>query len=335
MRILAFDAHNHIHLGRSNVPLPTLFAGCTSSCISSSSGSGAEGSRLGGIAIMSTHPRDYPTVLELSRSIPCACLSLHDIEVKVVPCFGVHPWFLHELNNKDESDDDVVTTGIAHHTATTDNESDHHQTAAVSTPMWLQELEHWIKSTPEAIVGEIGMDGFHFDGTTGKLTTPMDDQIQAFEAQMEIAARLQRPVSIHAVQCFGPLMMSLSKLKKMKNKNPQTKLGTGLPPKMYFHAFGGKVGTIDQILALCGTKPGQVYFGFSPVVNFRSPKTASVIRKVGLNRLVLETDHEDASLVPQSIEEVISLIADALNVSRDEVVEQTTRNAFDLYGLHD
>ncbi len=160
MRILAFDAHNHIHLGRSSVPLPTIFAGCTSSgrsSRSSCSGSGAEGSRLGGIAIMSTHPRDYPTVLELSRSIPWACRSLHDIEVKVVPCFGVHPWFLHELNVKDVDEDDVATR-IAHQTTLTINhESDHHQTTAMPTPMWLQELEHWIKSTPEAIVGEIGI----------------------------------------------------------------------------------------------------------------------------------------------------------------------------------
>lgn len=322
MRILAFDAHNHIHLGRSSVPLPTIFAGCSSR---NDSDPEISSSRLGGIAIMSTHPRDYPTVLELSRSIPGACRS-NDIAVKVVPCFGVHPWFLHELDS-----DDVVTRSATTPTIANDDNNSNDQETSTSTPMWLQELEHWIKSTPEAIVGEIGMDGFHFDGKTGKLTTPMGDQIQAFEAQMEIAARLQRPVSIHAVQCFGPLMTSLSKLKK----NQQQKRGAGLPPKMYFHAFGGKVGTIDQLLALCGTKPGQVYFGFSPVVNFRSPKTASVIRKVGLNRLVLETDHEDASLVPQSIEEGISLIADALNVSRDEVVEQTTRNAFDLYGLHD
>lgn len=322
MRILAFDAHNHIHLGRSSVPLPTIFAGCSGSN-SSGSDTQEDSSRLGGIAIMSTHPRDYPTVLELSRSIPRDCRS-DDIAVKVVPCFGVHPWFLHELD-----DDHVAATHIATTPSTTHGSDNSNNQAATSTPMWLQELEHWIKDTPEAIVGEIGLDGFHFDGTTGELTTPMDDQIQAFEAQMEIAARLQRPVSIHAVQCFGPLMTSLSKLKMTKQVGV-----AGLPPKMYFHAFGGKVGTIDQLLALCGTKPGQVYFGFSPVVNFRSPKTASVIRKVGLNRLVLETDHEDASLVPQSIEEGISLIAHALNVSRDEVVEQTTRNAFDLYGLH-
>jgi Tat protein secretion system quality control protein TatD with DNase activity len=76
-----------------------------------------------------------------------------------------------------------------------------------------------------------------------------------------------------------------------------------------------------------------VYFGFAPVVNFRSPKTADVIRKVGLERLVLETDHEDAGRVLESMEQGIDLISEALNESRETVIDRTTQNAFDLYGL--
>jgi TatD DNase family protein len=151
----------------------------------------------------------------------------------------------------------------------------------------------------------------------------MDSQVKAFEAQMEVAARLDRPVSIHAVQCMGQLLASLAKLKKSH----------GLPPKVYFHAFSGKPATVDQLIALCGTRPGQVYFGFAAVINFRSPKTAEVIRKVGLDRLVLETDHEDAALVPDSMELGIDLISKALNEPRETVIERTTRNAFNLYGL--
>ena len=180
-------------------------------------------------------------------------------------------------------------------------------------------------------MGEIGLDGFHFDPKTGDLTSSIEEQVKAFELMMGVAVRQDRPVSIHAVQSFGPLMESLSRLKKKKNK--KNKNGLGLPPKMYFHAFGGKEGTVDQLTALCGRKQGSVYFGFAPVVNFRSNKTFKVIRKVGLNRLVLETDHEDAGLVLHSMEEGIRLVAEALEESEERVVEVTTRNAFDLYGL--
>lgn len=138
---------------------------------------------------------------------------------------------------------------------------------------------------------------------------------------MEIAAHRQRPVSIHCVQSWGSMMQVLTRLKKKSS----------LPPTIYFHAFGGKVGTVDQLLSLCGRD--CTYFGFAPVINFRSPKTATVIRHIGLDRLVLETDHEDASRVPESMESGIQLLAKALDESEDLIVERTTANAFTLYDL--
>jgi TatD DNase family protein len=210
-------------------------------------------------------------------------------------------------------------------TATTREMSDSQLPCDSALPRWISEIEERLTSTPESVVGEIGLDGFHFDPVTRELTSPMDKQLEAFKLQMELAARLQKPVSIHTVQCFGHLMEALSQWKKSNTK---------LPPKMYFHAFGGKCGTVDQLLALCGREPGQVYFGFAPVVNFRSPKTAAVIRKVGLERLVLETDHEDAACIPKSMEECIRYLSEALEVDEAVIVQQTTANAFDLYGLN-
>jgi Tat protein secretion system quality control protein TatD with DNase activity len=120
------------------------------------------------------------------------------------------------------------------------------------------EVEDMLVTYPHSIVGEIGLDGFHFDRATGGLKAPMAKQVEVFRLQMELAAKHQRPVSIHTVQCFGVLMETLSIIKKSTVK---------LPPKMYFHAFGGKQGTIDQLLALCGREPGKVYFGFAPVIS--------------------------------------------------------------------
>lgn len=231
---------------------------------------------------MSTHPRDFSAVSNLS--------SQYKDTMHIVPCFGVHPWFLHE-------------------------------------PMqdsWLDDLIKNLETTPGSIVGEIGLDGHRYDPETGNLMTPMEHQVKVFESQMEIAARLERPVSLHAVLCWGPLVNSLSKLKKSgKNK---------LPPSIYFHAFGGKVGTVDQLLALCRNN-SKAYFGFAPCINFRSPKTNDVIKKIGLDRLVLETDREDAARVEKEVESGIDLLAAALDVSRDVVIERTTANAMELYRL--
>jgi TatD DNase family protein len=334
----AFDAHNHIHMGRS-LPL-TAFSDCN---------------YLGGVAIMSTHPRDFATVKNLA-DIPMVSPNKDTNKPKkvIIPGYGIHPWFLHELeksqweksSQKDDKDDSNTRK---------DN------------PIWMQTIIQMLESDPKAIVGEIGLDGFHFEAKTGNLKSPMSEQIKVFEMQLEIAVRLQRPVSIHVVQAFGPLLTSLSKFQKgtipeevedddahntlchnsdidvhNRRRCCRRRQRLGLPPKLYFHAFGGKVGTVDQLVALCETMEGEkkdssksrrLYFGFAPVVNFRSPKTIQVIRKIGLERLVLETDHEESSLVPQSIEDGISYIANALDLSRDEVIEQTTRNACDLYGI--
>ena len=249
---------------------------------------------LSGMALMSTHPRDFRRVAQLTDSLPKQVPG-----TRTVPCYGVHPWFLHELSERDW---ELTTSGA---------------------PRFAQNLDELIAATPNAIVGEIGLDRVRYDPDTLDLMSPLDKQLIAFELQMEIAARRKRPVSIHSVQSWGPMMEVLSRLKK--------KPSIGLPPKVYFHAFGGKTGTVDQLLSLCGRD--TTYFGFAPVINFRSPKTAEVIRHIGLNRLVLETDHEDASLVAESIESGIRLLAEALDESRDTIVERTTANAFELYDL--
>jgi Tat protein secretion system quality control protein TatD with DNase activity len=280
---LPFDAHNHVHMGPTS-PLAAL----------QSVGERGATTILCGMALMSTHPRDYPRVTQLTESLPKQVPG-----TRIVPCYGVHPWFLHELSERDW---EPSPSGV---------------------PNFVESLDELIASTPNAMVGEIGLDRARYDPDTLDLPTPIERQVIAFEAQMTIAAKRKRPVSIHSVQSFGPMMQVLSRLKK----NPSV----GLPPKIYFHAFGGKVGTVDQLLALCGRD--TTTFGFAPVINFRSPKTADVIRHIGLDRLVLETDHEDASRVPESIENGIRLLAEALDESEETIVERTTANAFELYSL--
>lgn len=272
MVLLPFDSHNHIHMGPSTDPVLLI-----------------DQQKLCGMAVQSTSPMDYETVIGLSSIGRSA-------NMVIIPCLGVHPWWLHTL-----SEEDWIVAG--------DQE-----------PQWVHELRCAIRDGPRNIaIGETGLDGFHFDPSTKALTSPMVRQMEAFHWHLELAFGLDKPVSVHCVQAFGPLLETFSTLKKKKK----------LPKKIYFHAFGGKEGTIDQLTALCD----KVYFGFAPVVNFRSPKTASVIRKVGIERLVLETDHEDAALVHDSMEQGITFICDALQLGRQDVIKRTSRNAEDLYGI--
>jgi len=115
------------------------------------------------------------------------------------------------------------------------------------------------------------------------------------------------------------------------------------PRNIYFHSFGGKPAVIDQLDAMLGRSvnadhgvsiPGcQLYFGFAPVINFRSPKTSEVIKKVGLHRLVLETDLEEYSDMVDDLHRGVGYIAEALHVDHDSVVKQTLANAKQLYNI--
>jgi TatD DNase family protein len=323
MRLLPFDSHNHVHMG----PSPPLAALLSNGMLDGQDG-GGEALRqhlssssflrptpviLRGMALMSTHPRDYKSVLQLSIDLPRQVGSNYQVEV--VPCLGVHPWFLHEL-----SDADLAPASLLPE-AGVDDDATATVTTASPKAAWLAELEELLFLNPNAIVGEIGLDGFHFDPTTKDLVSPMDRQVEAFRWQLELAARLRRPVSVHCVQAFGSMMQVLSDAKRQRL----------LPPKLYFHAFGGKAGTLQQLLSICAGR--DMYFGFASIVNFRSPKTPEVVRVVGLDRLLLESDHEDAALVEGSLQEAVRYYSLALEVSEEQVIEATTRNAARFYGL--
>ena len=207
---LPFDAHNHIHLGPSP-PSSALWKepGRT--------GPPDEGSlALSGMAIMSTHPQDFEAITTLSTS-----LSELQPGVRIVPCYGVHPWFLHELEDRHWEEPDGSTV-----------------------PSWVAEIELLVMGNPEATVGEIGLDGFHFRPDTGELSSSMEKQVEAFELQMNLAARLRRPVSVHTVQCFGHLMESLSRIKKLKYGHLQEYISTHLEgnsvPSTSFWPFAAK-----------------------------------------------------------------------------------------------
>lgn len=297
-----------------------------------------------GVAIMSTQPRDFPIVEQLVRN-------LQDSDEKVphaIPCFGVHPWFLKEANEEfyqlnefkadDNSDSSLLELIGAIHYETNNSEK-------IQISSWLPYLHDTIISNPNSHVGEIGLDNARWDDPeTKELVCPMEIQIQAFEIQLHLAAHLEKAVSIHSVRSWGILMDTLRKVKKqrqqLKKKLKKEKKNVSsflvLPPRLYFHAFGGNSSIVDQINSICCKETtSKTFFGFAPVINFRSPKTADTIRKVGIKSLVLESDLEDYSGVPNDLKLNVAFTADALGLDVGEVSTITNENAKRLYNIVD
>jgi Tat protein secretion system quality control protein TatD with DNase activity len=278
-----------------------------------------------GAAIMSTHPKDYDEVDSIVSG-------LRNRDYRAVPCYGIHPWFLYDvLTSSDEGD-------------------------------WLGELKQRLIDHPDAIVGEIGLDGNRWveveqsdesDESIWKrkrvLACPMELQRKAFEEQLVLATELQRPVSIHVVSAWGELFTAFDNVRermkrkyehlemevideKKKRRRTKRKL---LPPKIYFHAFSGKAGALPSVRSACtkGNIPLEdVYFGFPPAIkNFYAAKTPSIMKEIGIRQLLLETDLEDARGAWNDLQRGVKGISTALDMEESEVARQTYENADRFY----
>ena len=255
---------------------------------------------------MSTHPRDFDIVTS-------SCSSFSQTHgVQAVPCYGVHPWFLHEMNT---------------HSLLLQDEENMNIEDKNELPFWALEMQDYLIKNPNACVGEIGLDGARWHNhETKDLSTAMETQQSVFELQLQMASKFNRPVSIHVVHAWGPFFSSIKKVK-------QSKKGHGLPPKLYLHAFGGKPMVVNQVLKACGSPKTKLFFGFAPCINFRSHRVKEVMKAVGIDRILLETDLEDGTRVYDDLCSGAKLIAESLDLSVETVLQKTYENAQEFYGF--
>ncbi len=158
--------------------------------------------------------------------------------------FGIHPWLAHE-----------------------------HAGGA-----WLPALRERLRRTPGSAVGEIGLDRLW--RPPGRERVEYEAQRELFVAQLDLAAELGLPASVHCVRAQGDLQDIL-------------RAAPRLPPTLYLHAFGGARGTVEQLTRARGYGE-RLYFGFAACVNLRSPKTREAIAAVPDDRLVVESDRASA-----------------------------------------
>jgi len=164
-------------------------------------------------------------------------------------------------------------------------------------------------------VGEVGID-LYWDKTF------RDAQMQAFERQCQWAVGEDLPVIIH---CRDGLDETLEVL-------------SGLPvrPACVFHSFGGTSGDVERI-----RRVGDFYFGVNGIVTFKNSRLREVLRDIGAERILLETDSPYLTPVPHRgqrnesayIPHIAACVAGALGVSMDEVAEVTSASACDFFKL--
>ncbi len=194
------------------------------------------------LVIMASRAQDQEIVAKFADACGVRSLAVSDLlevgTTKVVPSFGWHPWFSHQIYD----DSLLPSTDSPNGTS----KLDHYKSVIVPSPddlellsrlpnprplsAYIAETRSYLIKYPFALVGEIGIDrtfripqpdapsASHSEGLTpggrdGKRLTPyrvdMDHQRKIFKAQLNLAGELSRPVSVHGVGAHGTLFEAL------------------------------------------------------------------------------------------------------------------------------
>lgn len=308
------------------------------------------------LTIMATRSQDQELVLETAQRHPFkdkATLSQENTKGCVVPSFGWHPWFAHQLFDDRDGKSDV-------------DRQDHYRSALTPTPddaefletlppprplsELLQRTEEKLRIFPFALVGEIGLDrsfrvpntpfrspddpGAEPGDTTiktggldegeftpgsreGRPLTPyrvsMEHQKLILKAQLELAAKHKRAVSVHSVATHGVIFDLLqdlwkgherpSKSARKKQKKDATNapdqaedsdrkaVDLPYPPRICMHSYSGPTDALKQFLS--PRVPADMFFSFSELINFgahNSEKAIEVIRAIPGDKILIESD---------------------------------------------
>lgn len=197
------------------------------------------------LTVMATREQDQELVSQVASNKNAADKNdAENVSSRIIPCFGWHPWFSHQIfdDTKGSDDGDVATIDkVAHYKAVLsppieDETLIRELPAPRPLSSFILETRTRLEKHPNALVGEIGLDrSFRIpnawlpgeDGDDRDPTrTPgtreyrtlsphrvqMSHQRDIFRAQLELAGELQRPVSIHSVQAHGAIYDVLREL---------------------------------------------------------------------------------------------------------------------------
>lgn len=161
-------------------------------------------------------------------------------------------------------------------------------------------------------VGEIGLDYYYTKENK-------EEQIDIFKKQLEFAEKYGLPVVIHSREATGDM---LEILKEYKIKG-------------VIHCFNGSVEVAREYIKM-GYK-----LGINGVVTFKNCKLIDVIKEIGVDDLVFETDSPYLTPVPFRSQQnnpsytnyVVDFVAENMSINREALVEISNRNIRDIFDI--
>ena len=167
-----------------------------------------------------------------------------------------------------------------------------------------------IHDTKVIAIGEIGLD-YHYEGYN------KEKQIDLLAKQLDLAEEFNMPIIIHSRDASSDM---ISILKKYHLKG-------------IIHSFSGSYETAMEYIKL------GYYLGINGVVTFKNCKLIEVIKRIGLEHFVLETDSPYLTPAPDRgktnnpnhIKDIITFLSENLNYTYDEIVDITNANTMHIF----
>jgi TatD DNase family protein len=189
------------------------------------------------------------------------------------------------VNGTEERDWEAVTRlAESHPEAIIPNFGLHPWQVGEHSKHWLSTLRQFLEKYPKAGLGECGLDRW-------KEPYDLDTQTECLRAQINLANDLTRPLTIHCLKAWGPLLETLQ----------------DCPPQSSFliHAYSGSSEMVPQFAEL------GAYFSFSGYfLHERKENQRATFRDIPQDRILLETDAP--SMTPPAAKQAFSL-PDELN----------------------
>lgn len=159
-------------------------------------------------------------------------------------------------------------------------------------------------------IGEIGLDYYHND-------LNKDEQIRMFEYFLDLAEEVDLPVIIHNRDATGDM---LSILKKHKCKG-------------IIHCFSGSIEVTREYIKM-GYK-----LGIGGVITFKNSKLKDVLKEIGLEHILLETDSPYLTPVPlrgvynepYNLNYVFKYLCELFEVSEEELARKLENNYKEVF----
>lgn len=185
----------------------------------------------------------------------------------------------------------------------------------------VEEFEKLISHPKVVGVGECGLDFFRIEGDK---EIYIQRQVKAFESQIDLAVKYDKPIMIHCRDAYPEVLEILSKKKDIYGEKLRGN----------FHFFAGTLEDAQKILDL------GFNFSFTGVITF-AQQYEELVKMAPLDRIFSETDcpyvtpapHRGKRNEPVFVSEVVKKIAEIKGLGFEEVSAKLAQNAIDFFRL--